>query len=175
MNDDAYFDPIQGRYITPETDGVTSTYASLKVITAALANAEKLSVLVPDDIHDAVDHLLYYYINLVRHGIREDFGHLHGGVSWSLMPDDFMHRALISYQEGPGEWAVDCFSDEVPLWLLVGLLRRVARRKPLGDQNSDDVIKAVDAMDAAYKQSENFDDAAQNIRLSGQFRRDDDE
>lgn len=134
----------------PGDDCASETHGSLKEITASLKSADKLGTLPPDDLHDAVELLLYRYFDLVRQGIRDDFGALHGGVSWYLTPDDERERALISYQEGHGEWAVGCYSDEVPLWLLVGLLRRIARRKPLGDQDADETISQVDALDAEY-------------------------
>ncbi len=60
-------------------------------------------------------------------------------------------RALINYQDGvSGEWLNNCYADEVPLWLLISLFRRIQRRKPLGDQEADETITSVRDVDAAY-------------------------
>jgi hypothetical protein len=143
-----YFDPTRG-YVTPGDDYESDTTASLKSITVAL-KAEKLS----DDIYDAVERLLYKYQVFVLQGVRESMGK-HTGVSWYLVEKCGSEDKLasISYQDGPrAEWANECFADEVPLWLLRGLLRRIQRRKPLGDQDADDTIARVDNLDAKYVQ-----------------------
>jgi len=98
--------------------------------------------------------LLYKNQVFVLQGVRESMGK-HTGVSWYLVEkcgsEDKL--ALISYQDGPrAEWANECFADEVPLWLLHGLLRRIQRRKPLGDQDADDTIQRVEDLDAEYVQ-----------------------
>ena len=140
-----YFDPMRG-YATPADDYESETSASLKDIIAALKVGEKsdgaeLSI----DIYDAVERLLYKYQIFVLQGIRENIAN-HKGVSWYLVDkcnqDD--KRALISYQDGPrADWFHECYADEVPLWLLMALFRRIARRKPLGDQEADDTIQHV--------------------------------
>lgn len=125
----------------------------MKDITAALKRGDG-GETVNDDIYDAVERLLHKHQVFVLQGVRERMGK-HTGVSWYLVEKCGSEdkRALISYQDGPlAEWANECFADEVPLWLLHGLLRRIKRRKPLGDQDADDTIQRVDNLDAAYVQ-----------------------
>jgi len=86
----------------------------------------------------------------VRQGVRESFGTQHKNVSWYLT-ERGDERALINYQDGAGaEWRNDCYADEVPLWLLLALFRRIQRRKPLGDQDADETIAQVRAIDVEY-------------------------
>jgi DNA-binding Lrp family transcriptional regulator len=147
----SYFDPMR-RYFTPAEDYESETYRSLKDITTALKNVESKHTVASDYLYDAVERLLYRYQVFVLQGVRESMGK-HTGVSWYLVEKCGSEdkRALISYQDGPrAEWANECFADEVPLWLLHGLLRRIKRRKPLGDQNADDTIQYVDNLDTEY-------------------------
>lgn len=140
-----YFDPLRG-YVTLGDDYESDTTASVKIIMAAL-KAEKLS----DDLYDAVERSLHKYQVFVKQGVRETIAK-HKGISWYLT-DSRDGRALISYQDGPrAEWANNCYADEVPLWLLIGLIRRIARRKPLGDQDADETIARVHNLDAEYVQ-----------------------
>jgi len=150
-SDGIYFDPSRG-WVTPADEYQSDSCGNLKEIAAALKRADQLGTEPPDDLCDAVEHLLYRYLGLVRHGVREDFGESHSGVSWNVIADPERERALISFQEGRGEWAEDCYADEVPRWLLIGLLRRIRRRKPLGDQQADEIIARVDHLDAEYEQ-----------------------
>jgi hypothetical protein len=149
----SYFDPMRG-YVTPADDYESDTYGSLKDIAAALKNVESKYAIVLDDLYDDVERVLYRYQVFVLQGVRESMGK-HIGVSWYLVEKCGSEdkRALISYRDGPrAEWANECFADEVPLWLLHGLLRRIQRRKPLGDQDADDTIARVDNLDAEYVQ-----------------------
>jgi hypothetical protein len=168
-----YFDPYRG-FVTPCENCESDAYGSLKDVTAALKNVESKHTMPPDDLCDAVERVLYKYQLFVLQGVREDFAS-HRGVSWYLV-DKGDGRALISYQDGSGaDWANNCFADEVPLWLLMGLFRRIQRRKPLGDQEADETIKRVDDADAAYVATGRERDAERNLRLSGQFRHGDDD
>ncbi|MFZ0011710.1 MAG: hypothetical protein WAL97_07400 [Halobacteriota archaeon] len=154
-----YFDPMRG-HVMPADDYESDTAASLKSVIVAL-KAEKLS----DDIYDAVERLLYKYQVFVLQGVRESMGK-HTGVSWYLVEkcgSEYM-RALISYQDGPHtEWANECFADEVPLWLLRGLLRRIQRRKPLGDQDADEIISRIDDLDAAFVRAKERQELKKNL------------
>jgi hypothetical protein len=153
-----YFDPMWG-YVTVGDDYESDTTASLKIIMATLKVEE-----ISDDMYDAVERFLYKYQVFVRQGVRETIAN-HTGVSWYLT-DSRDGRALIAYQDGPhAEWANDCYADEVPLWLLIGLIRRIARRKPLGDQDADETITRVDDLAAAYVQANHY---------ASHFRKDDD-
>jgi len=60
-------------------------------------------------------------------------------------------RVYVSYQDG-GEWFDDCYTDELPLWLLLSILRAIRRRKPLGDQAADETIAQVYDLGAEYVQ-----------------------
>ena len=123
---------------------MSTTYRSTKELISELSSTEE----PPTDLFDDVEHLLFKYQIFVQQGIREKIGD-HNGVSWYLVPDD--ERALISYQDGTsGEWEHGCYADEVPMWLLIGLFRRIQHRKPLGDQEADETIAAVDSLDAEY-------------------------
>jgi hypothetical protein len=148
-----YFDPNRG-YVVPADDYESNTSASLKDILALLKLGETSSGAITNDIYDAVERLLYENQVFVLQGVRESMGK-YTGVSWYLVEKCGYEdkRSLISYQDGPlAEWANECFADEVPLWLLHGLLRRIQRRKPLGDQDADDTIQRVDNLDAEYVQ-----------------------
>jgi hypothetical protein len=143
------FDPYYG-YVTQEDMQQSDTHASLKdVIKALKTGAEQ-----PDEIYDDAERLLYKYSIFVREGIRETIAG-HKNVSWYLVDkaefNQREERALISFQDGPNaDWNRDCLADEVPLWLLQALFRRIARRKPLGDQQADETIQHVKEFDAAY-------------------------
>jgi len=148
------FNPIDG-WVMPGNEYASETHGSLKEITATLRTAESKSIIPPDDLYDAAERLLFKYEVFVRQGIREAFGTVHKGVSWYLTND--RERAFISYQDGiHGKWQHSCYSNEVPLWLLIGLFRRIAVRKPLGDQAADETISKIDALDAehVHKQEE---------------------
>lgn len=151
----SYFDPLHG-WVAPEDGFETNTYGSLKDISAALRNVEKKGVIAPDDLYGTVERLLFKYENFIQQSVRQDFGKRHG-VSWYLVDkyDAGNRYALISYQDGPrAEWVNGCYADELPLWLLMGLFRRIQRRKPLGDQEADDTIAAVESLDAEYVQAQ---------------------
>jgi hypothetical protein len=124
----------------------SDTNRSLKEVMAELKQGD-----APDSVFDSVELLLWKYATLIRQGIRQDIGS-HKGVSWYVV-DAPEARVYISYQDGPrAEWNNDCYVDELPLWLLLSLFRRIQRRKPLGDQKTDETIQAVDNLNAGYKQ-----------------------
>ena len=144
----SYFDPVHG-WVTPADDVESETHGSLKDILTTLKKIESSGVIAPDDFYSAVERILYRYSVFIQHGIREDFGK-HKGVSWYLV-ELGDGRDVVSYQDGAGhEWCELCLADEIPMWLLIGLLRRIERRKPLGDQEADDVIKSVKALDDEF-------------------------
>lgn len=146
--DGIYFDPMFG-WVTPSDVHESDTHRSLKEVTAALKRASNGATL-SDEIYDDVERLLYNDQVFVRQGVCEDIA-THKGVSWYLTLLEGDERALINYQDGAhAEWCNDRYADEVPLWLLISLFRRIARRKPLGDQKADETIQSVDALDAAY-------------------------
>ena len=133
------FDPIRG-WVTPEDDYIGDTTASLKdIIKTVKSDREK-----PDALYNDVERVLFTYcfspIPLIRHGrVR----HERRVVEWHLVeslrkPD----HALICYFDG-GEWFDDCYADEIPVWLLLTILRKIQRCKPLGDQKTNETIKAV--------------------------------
>jgi hypothetical protein len=145
----SYFDPTQN-WIAPDDTYESDTPASFKTITAALNKANKNGDALTNDLYNAAERLLYKYHVFISEGIRERIAR-HNDVSWYLIdgPDD---RAFISYQDGKrGEWQHGCYADEVPLWLLMALFRRIKRRKPLGDQRADDTIKKVDDLDEEFR------------------------
>lgn len=161
----SHFDPARG-WVAPEDIYESDTNASLKDIISVL----KTGVEPSNEIYDAVERLLYKYQVFVLQGIRENIAD-HRGVSWYLVDkcnqDD--KRALISYQDGPsGEWCLKCFADEVPLWLLMGLVRRIQRRKPLGDQDADDIIRAVGRLDDDYVNERESRAALKGLHLTTQ-------
>lgn len=154
----SYFDPNRG-YVVPGDDYESDTSASLKNVMAALKAGD--GAALSNDIYDAVERLLYKYQVFVKQG-RETIAK-HMGVSWYLT-DGPGARALISYQDGPaGEWLNDCYADEVPLWLLIALFRRIARRKPLGDQRANETIARVDSLDAAYADKKGLQELEKNL------------
>lgn len=160
-----YFDPNRG-YVVPAEDYESDTYGSLKDVAAVLKNVESKQTMLPDDLCDAAERLLYKYQIFVLQGVRENIGTRHKDVSWYLV-ERGDGRALISYQDGMhGEWCNECYADEVPLWLLIALFRRIARRKPLGDQVADDTIVAVATADEEFSALKRKEDAVRNIRLS---------
>ena len=147
-----YFDPMLG-WVMPSDIHESETTASLKEVMSALRRASDGATL-SDEIYDDAEHLLYTHASLVRQGVRERFTKQHTGVSWYLTERDY-ERALTSYQDGPGaEWLNECYADEAPLWLLIGLFRRIWRRKPLGDQKADETIAKIDELGAAYVQAQ---------------------
>lgn len=132
-----------------EPEVKSDTYGSLKEVLATLKNIEGKGVVAPDDFYTAVERLLFKYSLFVQHGVRESFS-THKNVTWYLVEAD--ERAYITYQDGiDHEWFKCCFADEVPLWLLIGLVRRIERRKPLGDQKADETIESLDKLEIAYK------------------------
>jgi hypothetical protein len=138
----------------------SDTYRSVKELISELDNGgADFSV----EIFDEIEHVLWEYQHVVQQGIREKIAS-HHSVSWYLTADDPRERALISYQDGTrGEWAHGCYADEVPVWLLIGLFRRIQQQKPLGDQQTDEAIKAVDELDAAYVQRKDRLDIERNL------------
>ena len=143
-----YFDRHRG-YVVPDDDCESDTSTSLKEIITALKYGQTSDGTISSATYDAVERLLYKYSVFVRQGIRENIAN-HKGVSWYLT-EDACGRAFVSYQDAPyGEWFNDCYADEVPLWLLLGILNRITLRKPLGDQVANDTIKGVKEIDKAY-------------------------
>jgi hypothetical protein len=143
------FDPNIG-WVASSDWRDSDTHRSLKQIIVELKAHEKRGLELSNEICDSVERLLYKYEAFVKQGVRVRFAK-HSGVSWYLTDSHLDARAFISYQEGPrAEWANDCYADEVPVWLLIGLFRRIQRRKPLGDQDADDTIQYVDNLDAEY-------------------------
>ncbi len=160
MNDGTYFDPMFG-WVTPADVYESDTRRSLKEFMAKLSSGGEV---LSDEIYDAVERLLYTYANLVRQGVRERITRSHTGVTWYLTLRD--ERAFISYQDGPrAEWLNECYADEAPLWLLIGLFRRIAQRKPLGDAQADVTIKKVRDMEAAYVRTKR-EESLRGIRLT---------
>jgi hypothetical protein len=136
----------------PADDYESDTPRSLKEVIAELKRGETSTL--SDDLFDAVERLLYTYqvFPSVRQGVRKNIGTQHKNVSWYLTERDD-GRALINYQDGVrAKWLNDCYADDVPLWLLISLFRRIQRRKPLGDQEADETIARVDDLDATYMQ-----------------------
>ncbi len=139
---DSFFDPNL-RWITGSDYPESDTYLSLKEVLAELKACERNGLELSNDICDSVERLLYKYEVFIKQGVRERFAE-HRGVTWYLADSPTDTRAFISYQDGPrAEWANDRYADEVPLWLLVGLFRRIQLRKPLGDQDADETISVA--------------------------------
>jgi hypothetical protein len=152
--DGIYFDPMLG-WVTPSDVHESDTTASLQEVTAALKRASDGASL-SDELYDALERVLYNYQVFVRQGVRKDIAK-HKGVSWYLTLLDGDERALINYQDGArAEWHNDGYADEVPLWLLISLFRRIARHKPLGDQDADETIARVGELDAAYVRTTHY-------------------
>jgi hypothetical protein len=141
------FDTVRG-WSLPADDYISPTYGSLKEILATLRKVDSSGVAAPDDFYYEVERVLNKYSVFIQHGIRENFGE-HKGVSWYLVDTDD-DRCVISYQEGHADWCDLCLADEAPLWLIIGLLRRIKSRKKLGDQETDETIAAVMSLDAEY-------------------------
>ena len=116
---------------------------SLKQVAATLAGKGKP---LSDDVYDAAERLLYKWQVFVLQGVRERFGK-HKGVSWYLVENG--DHCLISYQDGAAaEWVNKAYPDEAPLWLVLGLIRRIMVRMPLGEQEAyetDDALKDASA------------------------------
>lgn len=159
-----YFASMRG-YVTPADDYESNTSASLKDIIATLKAGETNGADISDDTYDAAERLLYKYQVFVLQGIREKIAN-HKGVSWYLVDkcSSTDNRVLISYQDGPrGEWRHECWTEEVPLWLLLALFRRIRRRKPLGDQEADETVARIDDLDAAYVSAKDKQDLDKNL------------
>jgi hypothetical protein len=160
VSDGVYFDSALG-WVTPSDFHESETPKSLKEVMAALEGGA-----ADAGIYDAAERLLWKYSVLIKAGVRESMGGLHKNVSWYIS-EGCEGRAVIAYQDGThAEWAHGCYADEVPLWLLVGLFRRIARRKPLGDQEADETISRVDEIDAEYVRSEAMRDLEKQFRLT---------
>jgi hypothetical protein len=135
----------------------------LKQLIVELKAHEKRGSELSNEICDSVERLLYKYEVFVKQGVRERFAK-HSSVSWYLTDSPIDAKAFISYQDGPrAEWANDCYADEVPLWLLVGLFRRIQRRKPLGDQDADETISRIDDLDAAFVRAKDRQELEKNL------------
>jgi hypothetical protein len=166
----SYFDPYSG-HVVPTDDYESDTQRGLKKVTAELKRAgggEKSSC---SDLYDAVERLLYTRRIFVRQGVRETMGKgkKHKNVSWYLTERDD-GRALINYQDGVrAEWCNDCYADEVPLWLLIGLFRRIQRRKPLGDQKADETIARVGATDREYVNAKEMQELQKQLGFGRDF------
>ena len=170
MND-SYFSPNSG-WVAKSDYNESDTHKSLKEIIVELKACEKRGLELSNEICDSVEHLLYEYELFVKQGVRERFAK-HSGVSWYLTDSPIDARAFISYQEGPrAEWANDCYADEVPLWLLVGLFRRIQRRKPLGYQDADETISQIDDLDAAYVRAKDRQELEKNLGGLNAYRND---
>ena len=150
MTDGIYFDPSQG-WVTPADEYESDTGASLRAVIRALkAKGEK-----PDALFDAVERLLFKYANLVRHGQTRRDG---TKINWFIYDSPNKRgNVLISFSDR-GEWCDDCYSNEVPLWLLIAILRKLGRIKPLGDQKADETITSVRAVHNAYFVAKRFED-----------------
>lgn len=143
-----YFDHTRGAFVDRNDERESETSTSLKGVMAALESDGDGEI--SNEIYDAVERLLWKYSILIRAGVRESFSTLHKNISWYIS-DGAEGRAVIAFQDGThAEWRHDCWADEVPLWLLVGLFRRITRRKPLGDQVADETISKVDKIDTEY-------------------------
>lgn len=137
--------------LSPEDDYESDTGASLKAVISALkSKGEK-----PDALFDAVEQLLFEYLYLVRHGQMRQDG---SKVQWFIYDNPSKRgHVLISFSDC-GEWCDDCYSDEIPLWLLIAILRKLGRNKPLGDQKADKTIASVHAVDNASFVAKRFED-----------------
>jgi hypothetical protein len=169
MTSEGYFSQIEGRWVSPEHDYESDTDASLKAIVRALkSEGEK-----PDEVYDAVERLLFKYNVLVRHGSTR---HDKRTVLWHLTEHPREEgRALISFYDN-GNWFDDCYSDEVPLWLLLVIVRQIQRRKPLGDQEADETISLVRWIDVEYHEQKRDVTGAGKLnrtRYAAYVRRDD--
>jgi hypothetical protein len=165
-SDGVYFDPIHG-WTMPGDVHQSDTYRSLKEIAAELKSD------APDDLFDDVERLFFDYLPLIRQGIRERFGQ-HPGVSWYMTAEK--NRAFVSFQDGPhAEWQHGCYADEVPLWLLVGLVRKITAGKPLGHQKTDETIAKIDDLDAQYMSTKDARELERNLGALNLGGDDDDE
>ncbi len=148
------FDPILG-WVTPSDLYESNVPQNLKQITAILAGEGKP---LSDDVYDAAERLLYKWQVLILQGVRENFGK-HKDVSWYLVEKG--ERALISYQDGAAaEWVNEAYADKVPLWLLLGLIRRIIVRMPLGEQDAyetDDALKDASAEFVSVKEQQDIE------------------
>jgi len=109
----------------------------------------------PEALFEAVERLLFEYAYLVRHGQTRHDGRK---VEWFTYDSPSKRgHILISFSDRD-EWCDDCYSDEVPLWLLIAILRKLRRIKPLGDQKANETIAAVHEIDNAYSVAKRFED-----------------
>jgi hypothetical protein len=134
----SFFSDREGRWINPEDEFIGDLTADLKAIIAGLADPT-------NELFVKVDQLLYDYFALLQHG---ETSHLTKKVEWILFESP-TGRVTITYKDG-SEWFDECWSDELPKWLLNAILRKLQRSKPLGDQKADEVIKDVRDAEADY-------------------------
>jgi hypothetical protein len=135
-----YFDPGTGRWITPEDEFTGDTGASVKEIKGIIAELHDPS----NDTYDRIDRVLYTYYSMLRHG---ETSHLGKRVEWFL--NEELGRVYISFKDG-GEWFDDEYAEDVPVYLLLAILRAVQRKKPLGDHETDETAKTVRDLEAVY-------------------------
>ncbi len=147
-----YFDPGAGRWITPEDEFMGDTAASVKGIIAELHDPS-------NDTYDRIDRVLYTYYSMIRHG---ETSHLGKRVEWFL--NEELGRVYISFKDD-GEWFDDEYAEDVPIYLLLAILRAVQRKKPLGDQETDETAKTVRGLEAAYVRKKHTNNL-RNIKLN---------
>ena len=145
MTGQGYFSEIEGCWLFPEDNYESDTGASLRTVIRVLkSKGEK-----PDSLFEAVERLLFEYIHLVRHGQTRHDGRK---VEWFIYdsPSTSGHVVISFFDRD--EWRDDCYSEEVPLWLLIAILRKLSRIKPLGDQKADEAMAALHAANTKYEQ-----------------------
>ncbi|MGA7075613.1 MAG: hypothetical protein WBZ42_03575 [Halobacteriota archaeon] len=134
----SFFSESEGRWVVPEDERIGDTTADLKSVIGALSNPTNETFV-------KVDQLLYDYFHLVRHG---ETRHLSKNAEW-ILNDSPTGKITVSFKDG-SEWFDDCYTDELPLWLLLAILIAIQRRKPLGDQSADDITKHVRDAEAEF-------------------------
>jgi hypothetical protein len=139
-----YFDPMQG-WTSPEEEYIGDTGADLKTVIASIADPTNETFV-------QVDQLLYDYFNIVRHG---ETTHLTKKVEW-ILNDTATGKITVSYKDS-AEWFDDVYTDELPKWLLISILRTIQRHKPLGDQKADETIAWVNDLEARYVQRPRYE------------------
>jgi hypothetical protein len=145
MTGQGYFSEIEGCWLSPEDEHESDTGSSLKAAITALKSKDEK----PDALFDAVERLLFEYTYSVRHGQTRHDGRR---VEWFIYDSPSKRGyVLISFLDRD-EWRDDCYSDEVPLWLLIAILRKLSRIKPLGDQKADETMAALDATSTKFEQ-----------------------
>jgi hypothetical protein len=155
-----YFDQDVGEWTCTEDKVTSNTGVNLKTVKTVIASLSTLSTDKAD--FDGVDELLYKYFELIRHG---ETTHSRKPYEWSLN-EGLAGTVTISYNDG-SEWFDDCFVDEVPMWLLLSMLRAIQRKKPLGDQKADETIKKVQDADSDYvkiKQNSSLNGVKLNVK-----------